>query len=263
MRAPTGPVNCQALLDRTISYWRDWAHSHDRETCPFVEAGHDLAVRSGLLLKLLTYKDTGAIAAAPTTSLPEVLGGVRNRDYRYSWVRDGALTVRAFDTLGHERGAQRSLNRFLYLCRSINPGEMRPLYGLEHGAEFKERKLDHLSGDESSRPVRIGNGASSQLQLGIYGEMVNAIFHLARSEKAVADQVWTAITEIVDYIREVWAEKDAGIWEQRGDPKHWGHSKMMCWVALDRALDLADGENFDTPVEEWRATREAIKETTI
>ena len=263
LRAPTEPTDCQELLDRTIAYWRDWAHDCDGEACPFDGSGHDLVVRSELLIKLLTYKDTGAIAAAPTTSLPEVIGGVRNWDYRYSWIRDGVLTVRAFDNLGHEREAKRYLNRFLDLGRSVDPAELRPLYGLEHSAEFDERELDHLEGYEGSKPVRIGNGASSQLQLGMYGEMVNAIAHLARSENDVADQDWAAVTEIVEYVREVWDQPDDGIWEQRGDPKHWVHSKMMCWVAIDRALDLAESEDFDAPVEKWRETRETIKETTI
>jgi GH15 family glucan-1,4-alpha-glucosidase len=263
MRAPTDPTGCQGLLDRTAEYWRDWAHDCDREDCPFAGSGHDLVVRAGLLIKLLTYKDTGAIAAAPTTSLPEVIGGVRNWDYRYSWIRDGALTVRAFDNLGHEREARRYLNRFLDLSRSIDPAELRPLYGLEHSAEFEERELDSLEGYENSKPVRIGNAASSQMQLGMYGEMVNAIAHLAESEDGVAAQDWEAITEVIEYVRENWAEKGAGIWEQRGDPKHWVHSKMMCWVAIDRALELADREGFDAPDEEWRETAAEIKETTI
>ena len=263
MRAPTEPTGCRDLLDRTVSFWRDWAHSCDREVCPFAGPGHDLAVRSGLVLKLLAYKSTGAIAAAPTTSLPEVIGGVRNWDYRYSWIRDGALTARAFDNLGHEREAERYLNRFLHLSRSIDPAEMRPLYGLEHSAEFDERELDHLAGYGDSRPVRIGNGASSQLQLGMYGEMVNAISHLARSDGEIVGEDWTAVRQIVEYIRENWDQRGAGIWEQRGEPKHWVHSKMMCWVTIDRGLELAEDGGFDAPVEEWRATRAEIRETTL
>jgi GH15 family glucan-1,4-alpha-glucosidase len=265
MQAPTDSDGCEEMLERTIEFWRDWTHDCDgtEADCPFGGYAHDFVVRAELVLKLLAYRDTGAIAAAPTTSLPEVIGGVRNWDYRYSWIRDGALTVRAFDNLGHEREARRYLNRFLDLSRSIDPAELRPLYGLEHSAEFEERELDSLEGYENSKPVRIGNAASSQMQLGMYGEMVNAIAHLAESEDGVAAQDWEAITEVIEYVRENWAEKGAGIWEQRGDPKHWVHSKMMCWVAIDRALELAEKENFDAPDEEWRETAAEIKETTI
>ena len=263
MRAPTDPTDRQNLLDRTTEYWRDWAHNCDREDCPFAGAGHDLVVRSGRLIELLTYKDTGAIAAAPTTSLPEVIGGVRNWDYRYSWIRDGAFTVQALTNLGHTEEATAYLDRFLELSRSSDPAEIKPIYVLEHDATLEEEELEHFEGYEESSPVRIGNEASGQLQLDVYGELVLAIYQYAWSDQELSLEDWVAMWQIVEFVCENWKETDAGIWEVRGEPSHVVHSKVMCWVALDRALALADEGGFDAPVERWESVREEIRETTL
>ncbi|HET7323243.1 MAG TPA: glycoside hydrolase family 15 protein [Halococcus sp.] len=262
MRAPTDPEACEGLLADTAEFWRNWAHSCDG-SCRFEGYGHDAVVRSGLVLKLLTYRGTGGITAAPTTSLPEVVGGMRNWDYRYNWVRDGAFTVRAFGNLGDAAEAENYLDDFLDLSRSVHPEEMQPLYGLQHGSTYEEEELDHLSGYRDSAPVRIGNGAASQLQLGMYGELVLGIYQLAESDRSIAGHDWNGIRKIVEYVREVWDEPDAGIWEMRSGPKHFVHSKAMCWVALDRAIKMADENGFDAPLDDWRADREEIKATVI
>ena len=263
MRAPTDPESCEGLLDETVDFWQNWAHSCDGSDCRFAGYGHDAVVRSGLVLKLLTYRGTGGITAAPTTSLPEVIGGVRNYDYRYNWIRDGAFTVRAFSNLGDINEAENYLDEFLDLSRSAHPAEMQPLYGLQHGSTYEETELDHLSGYRDSQPVRIGNGAASQFQLGMYGELVNAIYQLTWSDRDIAGHDWEAIREIVEYVREVWDQPDAGIWEMPSGPKQFVHSKAMCWVALDRGIEIAEENDFDAPLDDWRDDREEIKETTI
>ena len=265
MKAPIDHEGCKEMLERTMTYWRDWAHECDESaaTCPFGGYAHDLIVRSELVLKLLTYRDTGAISAAPTTSLPEEIGGVRNWDYRYSWIRDGAFTVQALTNLGHTHEAKAYLNRFLKFSRSADPAEINPMYVLEHDATLEEVELDHLEGYKHSKPVRIGNEASSQLQLDVYGELVLAIYQLAWSDQEIADEDWTALSQLIEYVCENWDQRDEGIWELRGEPRHLVHSKVMCWVALDRGLELAERSGFDAPTERWEGVREEIHETVL
>jgi GH15 family glucan-1,4-alpha-glucosidase len=258
-RAPAAPADCERLLDETISFWREWAHDCEGD-CAFVGHGHDLAVRSGLVLKLLTHRDSGALVAAPTTSLPEVLGGERNWDYRYSWVRDGAFTVQALSNLGHVDEAVAFIDRFLDLSRTFDPEAIRPLYGLEHEADLTETTLDHLAGYAHSTPVRIGNDAASQTQLDVYGELVLAIYQLTKSDRDLASEDWEAISELVTHVSAHWDERDAGIWELRGEPRHVVHSKVMCWVGLDRGIEMATENDLEAPLEEWRAAREAVRE---
>lgn len=262
-RAPREPEACERLLDDTVEFWRGWTHACDGEDCPFAGYNHDAVVRSELALKLLTYQGTSGITAAPTTSLPEVVGGVRNWDYRYNWIRDGAFTVRAFANLGDIQEAVDYLDDFLRLSREVDPSEMQPLYGLQHDSTYEETELDHLEGYRESSPVRIGNGAADQLQLGMYGELVLAIHQLSWSDREIAGDDWTAIREIVEFVREAWERPDAGIWEMRSGPKQFVHSKAMCWVAIDRAIEMAEEHGFDAPLDDWRADREAIKESVI
>ena len=262
MRAPTDQESCEGLLNDTVEFWRDWAQMGEDFEGQF-EGYHDTVVRSGLVLKLLTYQGTGGITAAPTTSLPEVVGGVRNWDYRYNWIRDGAFTVRAYSNLGDIDEAENYLDEFLELSRSVHPSEMQPIYGLQHDSTYEEIELDHLSGYRDSAPVRIGNGAASQLQLGMYGELVLGIYQLAELDKEIANDDWNAIRDIVEYVRDIWDKPDAGIWEMRSGPKHFVHSKVMCWVALDKAIKMADENDFDAPLDDWREDREEIKETVI
>ncbi len=261
-QAPTDHEECERLLAETVEYWRNWAHTCSGDgDCKFAGYGHELAVRSGLALKLLIYRDSGAIAAAPTTSLPEEIGGVRNWDYRYTWLRDSTFMVRALSALGHTREAKDYLNRFLHLSREFDPASIQPLYGLEHQTSLEEEELDHLSGYMNSRPVRVGNRAASQLQLDVYGELVLAAYQLSKSDEEIATEDWNAVRKIVEYVRNVWKREDAGIWELRRDPKHIVHSKVMCWVALDRAITIAEENDLDAPTDEWRETREEIHTT--
>lgn len=263
MRVPTSGEDCDRLLEDTVDYWRDWSHSCEESGCPFGGVGHDEVVRSELVLKLLNYRETGALFAAPTTSLPEDPGGVRNWDYRYSWMRDGAMTVRALTNVGHDDAARDYVHRFVDRSREGDTAELQPLYGVEGDTDLEEEELEHLRGYRDSRPVRIGNEAAEQQQLDVYGDLVLAIYQRYWSDEDLPEEDWRAVHDIAEYVREHWDDRGAGIWELRGEPRHLVHSKVMCWAALDRAIDLAEREDLDAPLEEWRECRGTIKETTI
>ncbi|MCL7417042.1 MAG: glycoside hydrolase family 15 protein [Halalkalicoccus sp.] len=253
-------VDPEIALADTIAYWRDWMHDCDGAgDCVFDGPWHELVVRSGLVLKLLTHAQTGAIAAAATTSLPETVGGVRNWDYRFNWIRDAGFTVQALSNLGHVGAAVEYLEWFLNLCTTTDPAEIQPLYGLHGDVDLEERELDHLAGYRDSRPVRIGNGAAEQTQLDIYGELLLAVDEMVRYGRELDDEEWDAIRDIVEYVREVWNGTDAGIWEVRGGERRFVYSKLMCWVALDRGIEIAVERGYDAPLEDWRATRETIR----
>ena len=259
--ADTDPA---AALSQTVEFWRDWAHTCPEDSeCVFGGPWHDLAVRSGLVLKLMTHVETGAIAAAPTTSLPEEIGGIRNWDYRFSWLRDTAFTLQALANLGHTEEAGSYFEWFLDLCQVENPKDIQPLYGLHGESDLTEEEIEEFSGYRNSQPVRIGNDAAGQRQLDIYGEIVLAAYDTSRGDNRLDTEEWESLREIIEYVRKVWDEKDAGIWEVRGDARHFVYSKVMCWAALDRGLALADQRGFEAPIEEWRQTREEIKETVI
>jgi GH15 family glucan-1,4-alpha-glucosidase len=255
---------CEDLLERTIRYWQRWAHTCDIDTCVFKGAWHNRVVRSGLVLKLLTHPETGAIAAAPTTSLPEDLGGVRNWDYRYAWIRDSSFTAQALYDLGHKDEALEYFHWFHRICQKKNhPSEIQIMYGLDGNLDLTEEVLPHLNGYMDSRPVRIGNGAAKQKQLDIYGELIEAFFETFRYERGIPPQAWELICGITNYVCEVWHTPDYGIWEVRSEPKHFTHSKLMCWVALDRSLRMAKYGGFDAPVAKWRKVRDEIAQTIL
>jgi GH15 family glucan-1,4-alpha-glucosidase len=251
------PEDCEERLRRTVEFWHDWAHSCS-DVCTFSGVAHDLAVRSGLVLKLLTHRETGAICAAPTTSLPENPGGVRNWDYRYNWIRDAAFTIQALANLGHTAEADAYLDWFLDLSHAEHPIQLQPLYGLHGDPDLTERTLDHLSGYRDSTPVRVGNAAKDQRQLDVFGELLLAIFETAEADD-FSSHDWDAIRGIVEHVCDVWDDPDAGIWEVRGGPRHFVHSKVMCWVAIDRGLRIADEWEFDAPTAEWEETRDMIR----
>ena len=252
------------VLAETLRYWRGWAHDcPDESACVFGGPWHDEVVRSGLLLKLLTHHETGAIAAAPTTSLPEDIGGVRNWDYRYNWIRDAAFTAQALYNLGHETEAKASLSWFTDRCHATEPSELQPLYGLHGETDLDERLLDHLAGYRDSAPVRVGNAAEDQLQLDVYGELVDAAYEITRYGLDIDRADWRAIREIVSFVAEVWDRPDAGIWEVRCEPKQFVHSKVMCWVALDRGIEMLDNAGFDGPRAEWVETRDDVRRTVL
>jgi len=248
-------------LAETVYFWTDWVHDCDDDPCALAGPWHDLVVRSGLALKLLTHAEEGTIAAAPTTSLPEDVGGVRNWDYRYNWLRDAGFTIQALMSLGHVDEAVDYFEWFLDLCKADEPAKLQPLYGLHSDRDLAETELDDFAGYCDSRPVRIGNGAVEQTQLDIYGELLLAVDDMHCYGRPVAADDWETVRAIVDYAGEVWDQPDAGIWEVRSDTEDFVYSKVMCWVALDRGIALATGQDHDAPVDDWRETRERIHDS--
>ena len=253
------PEAIGSALSRTVDYWRDWAHSCNRDVCVLDGPWHDLVVRSTLVLKLLIHYRVGSVCAAPTTSLPEALGGVRNWDYRYNWIRDGAFTVLALLHVGHKREALEHVEWFLDVCRSDGPDEMQPLYSLHGETDLTERELDNLAGYRDSAPVRIGNAATEQDQHDIFAGFILVIYKAFEGTDGPTRQDWESIRAIVDYVVEIWDEPDSGIWEVRGDERHYVYSKLMDWVALDRGIAMAENGGYTAPLDVWRETRTIIR----
>lgn len=261
---PLEPARFQEILDGVVDYWRGWTHDCDGSDCPVGGSWHDLATRSSLVLKLLFHGETGAVCAAPTTSLPEALGGVRNWDYRFNWIRDAAFTVRALSELGHLEEARSYFQLCLDHCRHHDPASIPPVYGLHGGDGLEERVLDHLEGYRESAPVRIGNAAREQHQLDVYGELILAIYESVRYGEAMTTDDWAVMCDLIEYVCEGWDEPDAGIWEMRVDREQFVYSKIMCWTALDRGIDLAEAtDRVDAPLERWRSCREAVREAIL
>lgn len=259
--SPLVPSSCKQVLQKTISYWQGWAHDYDSIQTfngDVDNSSYKTVVRSALVLKLLTHGETGAIAAAPTTSLPEEIGGVRNWDYRYSWPRDAAFTVQALTQMGYLQEAGAYFEWFLDLCR-MPPGEIQPLYGLHGEVDLEERELDHLEGYQGSSPVRIGNAAAGQRQIDVYGELVLAVSVAVHHGWELGSDDWRAYRDIVDYVMQIWDQPDSGIWEVRSQPRHFVHSKVMCWTALDRAIALAEESEWGAPLDRWRNARERVR----
>lgn len=252
------PVNCDAELDRTLSYWREWW-----QTCRYEGPYSDLVRRSALTLKLLTYEPTGALVAAPTTSLPEQIGGVRNWDYRYTWLRDSALIIYALQLLGYEEEATDFFEWIDQLCVTCH-GKLQIMYTIDGQAEIPERTLDHLEGYRWSKPVRIGNAAFNQKQLDIYGEVLDAVhLHHEMKGRSVRDEWWDEVKFMADQTALRWWETDYGIWEVRGGAKHFLYSKLLCWVAMDRAIRLAEKREHRTDIQRWTKVREEIRRTIL
>jgi GH15 family glucan-1,4-alpha-glucosidase len=225
----------EAALRETLAYWKRWV-SH----CGYRGRWREMVVRSALALKLLTFAPTGAIVAAPTCSLPEVAGGVRNWDYRYTWIRDAAFTIRAFLLLGYTEEATAFMNWLQLRTREHESGgPLQPMYGIDGRHDLPEIVLDHLDGYRGSRPVRIGNAASRQLQLDIYGELVDSIYLYNKHVSPVSYDSWLYLRRMLDWVWRNWKRKDHGIWESRQGPEHFVYSKMQCWVALERGLRIA------------------------
>jgi len=257
-------VDMEAAREATAKVWRDWAHRCGEAPCVYGGPWHEMVVRSAITLKLLTHRHTGSVAAAATASLPEEIGGERNWDYRFAWLRDASFTVQALNTLGHKKEAMSFLSWFQeVISAQVDPSEIQIMYGLHGEKELKELELLHLDGYKGSRPVRIGNGAAGQRQLDVYGEVLDAAYELTRYGGELAVKDWPFIRSLADYVVTAWQGKDAGIWEVRGGARHFVYSKVMCWVALDRAVKLCDCLGHDEERARWSAEAEAIKERVL
>ena len=258
------PDFCQKILNVTTNFWQSWVHICDKENCVFNGPWHDLVVRSGLVLKLLTHRSIGSIAAAPTTSLPEVIGGERNWDYRYAWIRDASFTIRVLYSIDHGSEAENFFKWLKNKClSSFDPAKMKIMYSLEGEGNLREQILDHLEGYKKSNPVRIGNGAFEQKQLDIYGEFVLMMYETLVNEQKLTNDEWVFISKICDYVCEVWNTTDSGIWEVRGGPQHFTYSNLLCWVALDRSVRIAQEFNLKGNIERWIQERDAIKKSIL
>jgi GH15 family glucan-1,4-alpha-glucosidase len=248
----------ESCLKETQNFWREWLEKN--ETGRDLDLGHfqPMVDRSALVLKLLHFEPTGAIAAAATTSLPEVIGGVRNWDYRFSWIRDSALTVEALYNAGHLSEMESYLHWMIKVIRQ-SASELQILYGLRKGAILIEEELTHLEGYKGSSPVRIGNGAYDQKQLDVYGEIMDTALRLSNYVGKIDQPLWPALQNICDTVVMEWQTKDSGIWEVRGGPYHFVYSKIMCWTALDRGITIANRYGFPANVDEWRGHRQRIR----
>ncbi|WP_435077008.1 glycoside hydrolase family 15 protein [Halococcus sp. AFM35] len=250
-----------AMLEATVEFWKGWVHHcTDSERCLFYGPWHDLVVRSELVLKLLMRRETSAIAAAPTTSLPEEIGGERNWDYRFNWIRDAAFTIQALHELGHASEVEDFFEECLDQAIEGESGRVeQPFYGVDGEDLPDEEELDHLAGYRGSSPVRIGNAAGDQRQLDVYGELVLAIHETTQYGETLTPDNWTVLRDVIDHVCEVWDEPGYGIWEDRADPKQFVYSKVMCWAAIDRALTMADATDYEAPTDEWESVREDIE----
>jgi GH15 family glucan-1,4-alpha-glucosidase len=246
------PIDPFHALERTEKYWKDWT-----ARCTYQGKWRDAVVRSLITLKGLTYSPTGGILAAATTSLPEFIGGVRNWDYRYCWLRDATFTLYSFMEAGYTEEAA-AWSDWLLRAVAGDPAQLQIMYGAAGERSLPEFELHHLSGYENSKPVRVGNAAANQFQLDVYGEVMDAM-HLARRVgiHTGADS-WSLQRHLVNFVVENWSEPDEGIWEIRGPRRHFTHSKIMAWVAVDRAVKAVENFNLTGDVELWRATRQAI-----
>lgn len=241
---------------QTVAYWRRWLSK-----TTYTGRWREMVYRSALLLKLLTYEPSGAIVAAPTCSLPEGVGGERNWDYRYTWVRDAAFTLYGLLRIGFTDEAAAFMNWLEARCGELSEeGSLQIMYGLDGRHKLPEETLTHLEGYRGSRPVRVGNAASQQLQLDIYGELMDAVYLYNKYGTAISYDLWRRLRRLLNWVADNWQRKDEGIWEVRGGAQHFLYSKVMCWVALDRGLRLAEKRSFPADRDRWLKTRDQIYE---
>ncbi|WP_234680159.1 glycoside hydrolase family 15 protein [Bradyrhizobium monzae] len=250
---PPAPVDPEIALQETEKFWKEWSSrsTHDGEY-------RDLVMRSLITLKALTFGPTGGIVAAPTTSLPEKLGGARNWDYRFCWLRDATFTLLALMNSGYTEEAS-AWHNWLLRAAAGSPANMQIMYGIWGQRRLLEWEAGWLDGYEGAQPVRVGNAAHAQLQLDVYGELIDA-FHQSRMARLKLDDeaTWALECAVVQHLAEAWDQPDHGIWERRGEPRHYVFSKVMTWVAFDRGIKSAETFGFKAPLLHWRTLREAI-----
>jgi GH15 family glucan-1,4-alpha-glucosidase len=243
----------QAFKD-TVNFWRTWIghskyHGRWRETVN----------RSALVLKLLVSKEHGSLVAAPTFGLPEDRGGERNWDYRYTWIRDASFTLYALIRLGYTAEAEAFMRWIEARCNDLNPdGSLQIMYGIDGHKDLTEEILTNFEGYDGSAPVRIGNDAFNQLQLDIYGELMDSVYLYNKYGQRISHDLWRNLVRLVDWVTRHWQLPDEGVWEVRGSRKEFLYSRLLCWVAVDRGIRLADRRSFPYPFERWRGTRDAI-----
>jgi GH15 family glucan-1,4-alpha-glucosidase len=253
---PLSEPEAVELFKSTAAYWRRWVSS-----CTYRGRWREDVHRSALVLKLLTYEPTGAIVAAPTCSLPEGTGGERNWDYRYTWLRDAAFTLYALLRIGFTEEAGRFMQWLEARCHELNPdGSLQIMYGIDGRHALTEEALEHLDGYEGSRPVRTGNGAYNQLQLDIYGELMDSVYLYNKYGTPISYDLWTHLRRLINWVCDNWQRADEGVWEVRSGRQHFVYSKLMCWVAVDRGLRLADKRSFPADRERWQQVRDQIYE---
>jgi GH15 family glucan-1,4-alpha-glucosidase len=246
------PINPAYALQATEDFWTEWC-----SRCTHEGDHRDLVMRSLITLKALTYGPTGGMVAAPTASLPEKLGGARNWDYRFCWLRDATFTLLALMNSGYTEEAS-AWHNWLLRAAAGEPANMQIMYGIMGQRRLLEWEADWLPGYEGAQPVRVGNAAHAQLQLDVYGELMDAFHQSRMANLKLDDGSWDLECAVLEHLAEVWDQPDHGIWERRGDGKDYVSSKVMTWVAFDRAIKSVEKFGFDAPVERWRALRDEI-----
>jgi GH15 family glucan-1,4-alpha-glucosidase len=249
---PPPPIDAEDTLRHTEHWWQAWS-----KRCTYEGPWREAVMRSLITLKALTYAPTGGIVAAPTTSLPEQLGGVRNWDYRYCWVRDATFTLYALISSGYI-GEARAWREWLLRAVAGTPSQLNIMYGLAGERRLSELELEWLPGYEGAAPVRIGNAAYHQFQLDVYGEMMDLLYVAARLGLKPDDDAWRLQRALLDFLTSAWRQPDEGIWEMRGPKRHFTHSKVMAWVAVDRMIKAVEHFGVEGPVERWRQLRDII-----
>ena len=240
----------EELFKQTVDYWRRWLSK-----CTYTGRWREMVYRSALALKLLTFEPTGAIVAAPTCSLPEGIGGQRNWDYRYTWIRDAAFTLYGLLRIGFTDEAAQFMHWLEARCHELSPeGALQIMYGIDGRHTLTEESLDHLDGYKGSKPVRVGNGAYNQLQLDIYGELLDSVYLYNKYGTPISYDLWKHLRRLINWVCDNWQRTDEGVWEVRGGQQHFVYSKLMCWVALDRGIRLADKRSFPADRDRWLKT---------
>jgi len=248
------PDYVASSFKRTLNFWHDWLA---RST--YRGRWREMVNRSALTLKLLTSRRHGSIVAAPTFGLPEALGGERNWDYRYTWIRDASFTLYGLIRLGFTEEAARFMHWIEARCGELGPdGSLQVMYGIDGRHRLDEEPLPHLEGYRGSAPVRIGNGAYGQLQLDIYGELMDSVYLYDKYGDPISHDLWENLVRLIDWVTANWRRKDEGIWEVRGGQQEFLYSRLMCWVAIDRGIRLARKRSLPAPLTRWRETRDTI-----